>query len=232
MDVQGDAAAMENRPEGKTRFAASIFAAGHGSRMGHVPKAALRVHGQTILDHQVAALRGAGICEISVVVGPYRERLEPLVADCKARLVLNDTGSPDVVTSQIAAIRAHYQAHAGHDMLVLLGDLPSLTPSQILRLTDAWQALPTDVHAVVPTSDGVRGHPILLSWEAVQVIAESDRLDEGIRGWLSKNRHRVQFVEMQDPAYVQDVDTEEDLAKVDRMPEDVASSSEGSSPLR
>ena len=199
---------MEDRQAGQAGFAASILAAGHGSRMGHVPKAALRVHGQTILDRQVASLRGAGVRDISVVIGPYREQLEPLIADCKARLVLNETGSADVVTSQIAAIRAHCEAHAGHDMLVLLGDLPSLKSSHILRLIDAWQALASDVHVVVPTFDGVRGHPLLLSWDAVQTIAESDLIDEGIRGWSSKNRQRVQFLKMQDSAFVQDVDTE------------------------
>lgn len=205
---------MEDRPERQARFVASILAAGHGSRIGHVPKAALRVRGQTILDRQVASLRGASVCDISVVIGPYREQLEPLVADCNARLVLNETGSTDVVTSQIAAIKAHYRLHAGHDMLVLLGDLPSLESSHIHRLTNAWQSLSRDIHAVVPTCDDVRGHPILLSWEAVQSIAESGLLAEGIRGWLSRNRQRVQFLEMQDPAYVQDVDTEEDLALV------------------
>ncbi|MDR6212480.1 NTP transferase domain-containing protein [Paracidovorax wautersii] len=209
---------MDDRPEGQARFAASILAAGHGSRMGHVPKAAFRVQGQAILERQVASLRGAGVGEISVVIGPYRAQLEPLVAHCKARLVLNETGSTDVVTSQMAAIQDHYQVHAGHDMLVLLGDLPSLMSSHIQRLTSAWLALARDVHAAVPTHVGVRGHPILLSWEAVKAIAESDRPDEGIRGWLLKNRNRVQFLEMRDPAYVQDVDTEEDLLSVGGIP--------------
>ena len=54
---------------------AIIISAGQGTRLLpltlKIPKCLVEVHGRTILDHQIAALRGAGIERI-VVVGGYR----------------------------------------------------------------------------------------------------------------------------------------------------------------
>lgn len=54
---------------------AIVISAGQGTRLLpltlQVPKCLVEVHGRTILDHQIAALRTAGITEIAVV-GGYR----------------------------------------------------------------------------------------------------------------------------------------------------------------
>lgn len=62
---------------------AIILAAGRGSRMGELtaeqPKCFAVLHGQRLLDWQLAALRGAGIQELAIVRGYLRERFaEPV----------------------------------------------------------------------------------------------------------------------------------------------------------
>ena len=58
---------------------AVILAAGRGSRMksvtNNIPKCLLKVRGKTLLDHQLEALRSAGIDDIAVVTGYKRETL-------------------------------------------------------------------------------------------------------------------------------------------------------------
>ena len=63
-------------------IAATVLAAGLGRRLGNRPKATLEIGGRSILARLAAALREAGIEDISVVVGPYREALVPLAAAC------------------------------------------------------------------------------------------------------------------------------------------------------
>lgn len=58
---------------------AIILAAGRGSRMQQLtasrPKCLVELHGRTLLDRQISALRGAGIQEIGIVTGYRREML-------------------------------------------------------------------------------------------------------------------------------------------------------------
>lgn len=58
---------------------AIILAAGRGSRMKELtdecPKCLVTLQGKTLLDRQLAALRGAGISDISIVTGYKRELL-------------------------------------------------------------------------------------------------------------------------------------------------------------
>lgn len=198
----------------QSNIVATVLAAGHGRRMGYVAKAAIRIDGLSLLHRQVSALREAGIADVSVVVGPYREHLEVLVSICQANLVVNESKSEDIVTSQLTALNSHVLKHGGCDLMVLLGDLPFLESHHILQICGLWEVRGKNIHALVPLVAGVRGHPVVLSWEAVKSIALSDLIQEGVRGWMSENKQAVQYVEMNDPAYVRDLDTQQDLAQI------------------
>lgn len=206
---------MQDVQSSHSRLAACILAAGQGSRMGNIPKAAIRIRGRSILEWQISALRSAGVRDVSVVVGPYKEHLSPLVSLCGAELVVNASEGADILSSQIAAVSAHHCKRPGHDLMVVLGDLPFLQSQHFLRLRCLWQSRPSDIHGLVPMADGTRGHPLMLSWQAVQDIVRSDAAAKGIRGWLLRNDSSVQFLEMGDPAYVQDLDTPHDLGLIE-----------------
>ncbi|MDQ3060745.1 MAG: NTP transferase domain-containing protein [Pseudomonadota bacterium] len=191
-------------------LAATILAAGLGQRLGGRPKATLQIGGRSLLERLMAALRGAGIQAVSVVIGPYREQLLPLVARCGARVVAHSQAGASLIESQRLALDAHMAAYAGHDLLLVLADLPLLGEADILPLLAAWHQRAPGIHAQMPVVDGVRGHPLLLSSHAVAQIAATSR-HLGIRDWLRSHPEAVQLVHTLRRAYVTDVDTPDDL---------------------
>jgi molybdenum cofactor cytidylyltransferase len=196
---------------------AVILAAGLGARLGGRPKAALRhPDGHTLLERSTAALRGAGVAEVSVVIGPYREALLPLVAACAARPLLHTLAAPSLIDSQRLALAEHAAAcapEAPGDVLLLLADLPLLTAAHVVPLLAAWRARPAGVHALMPVVKGQRGHPVLLSGEAVAgVLAQP--AEAGVRAWLAAHPSAVWPLALGDAAYVTDVDTPEDVARL------------------
>lgn len=192
-------------------LAAIILAAGLGQRLGGRPKATLQIGGVSLLERLVAALRGAGIQAISVVIGPYREQLLPLLAHCGARAVEHRQPDPSLVDSQRLALDAHGAGFAGHDLLLVLADLPLLSAADVSPLLAAWQQRAPSVHAQMPVVGGVRGHPLLLSRYAMEQVCATAR-HLGIRDWLRRHPEAVQPVHTARQAYVTDVDTPADLA--------------------
>ena len=76
---------------------AVLLAAGLGTRLGGQPKAALRhPAGGTLLERSVAALHAAGVADVRVVLGPYRERLLPLVQASCTRWQRPASSTPNV----------------------------------------------------------------------------------------------------------------------------------------
>ena len=189
---------------------ATILAAGLGQRLGARPKATLQIGGISLLERLIAALRGAGIQAVSVVIGPYRDQLLPLVAQCGAHAVVHRQPHASLVDSQRLALEAHSARFVGHDLLLVLADLPLLSAADVSLLLAAWHQRVPSVHALMPVVDGVRGHPLLLSSDAVaQVSATACHL--GIRDWLRKHPEAVQLFHSPRRAYVTDVDTPDDL---------------------
>ncbi|RYF08369.1 MAG: hypothetical protein EOO31_02795 [Comamonadaceae bacterium] len=211
-------------PDGtlQPRLAATILAAGAGSRLGYIPKAAIHIDGRPILHWQLAALQEAGIHEIAVVVGAYRAQMQALIAQapCAVQAVSHDQPDEpdepdpaDLVASQLAALRSHARDRPGQDLLLMLGDLPFIRSAHLHPLQRAWTARALGIHALVPVVAGVRGHPVLLSWEAAQFMANEGRGNGGVRGWMQRNQPSVQFLELNDPAYTLDLDTPQDLQR-------------------
>ena len=192
-------------------MAATILAAGLGRRLGGRPKAALRIGGVSLLERLAGALRGAGVGQISVVIGPYEDTLAPLVRRCGAQVLAHGRDETLLRESQRLAVQAHLAQRPGCDMLLVLADLPLLNAADIRLLRDAWQQRPAAIEALRPVVEGVQGHPLLLSWQAVQQVAALPAA-LGIRDWLNSQPGFLQRVASPQRAFVTDLDTPQDLA--------------------
>ncbi|MGB4060414.1 MAG: NTP transferase domain-containing protein, partial [Burkholderiaceae bacterium] len=188
---------------------------GLGQRLGGRAKATLQVGGVSVLERLATALRGAGAHAVSVVVGPYREQLLPWVARSGAQAVLHSLPTPSLVDSQRLALADHLARWPGHDLLLVLADLPLLAVDDVAPLVQAWRQRHAHSHALVPVVNGVRGHPLLLSAHAVaQVLAmpQRDGVLPGVRDWLAAHPEAVAQVHTTRIAHVTDVDTPDDVA--------------------
>ena len=205
--------------------AATILAAGLGRRLGGRPKAALRIGDRSLLERLVDALRAAGIEQIRIVLGPYPETLLPLAQRCGLQLLSHGRPETGLIDSQRLAIRAHLaqgqaqgrgQAQGQpQDLLLVLADLPWLQADHVRALLEHWQRRAAGIEAQMPLVAGVRGHPVLLSWQAVgQINALAP--DAGIRDWLKDHPGLVGPFISQQRAYVTDLDTPADLAALEQ----------------
>lgn len=189
-----------------------VLAAGLGSRMGGCAKPALAVGGVSVLERLTAAFRSAGCEQISVVLGPYREAMLALAGRCQARPVWHTLPEPTLADSQRLAIEDHVSAHAGSDLMLVVGDLPLLATPHVRALRAAWQGRPAHVDALIPTVDGVPGHPVVLSWRAVRAIHALPS-PSGVRDWMAAHTARLWRWPCADAAYVTDIDTPQDLER-------------------
>lgn len=196
-----------------TPIAAVILAAGQGQRLGNRPKAALRIGDRSLLERLAGAIREAGIPEVSVVLGPYLEHLQPLAQACGAQALRHAQPASTLFASQRLALDAHASRDAGSDLLLVLADLPLLDAADIQALLAPWRQRPASVLAQVPQVGGVRGHPVLLSWAAVEAVRATPD-DRGIRDWLARHPANLQVISSDREGYVTDLDTPADLAAV------------------
>ena len=206
-------------------IAATVLAAGLGHRLGSRPKATLEIDGRSLLERLTAALRGAGIEDIGVVIGPYREALVPLAAACGLRVLAHPQPHTSLIDSQRLALAAHVAGaglavgadegprEAGADLLLVVADLPLLAAAHVAPVLQAWRQRPAGIEAMMPLVGGVRGHPVLLSWQAVRRIVTTPR-DLGIRDWLAAHPAAVEPFPATDPAYITDVDTPADVYRL------------------
>ncbi|GAA6120416.1 NTP transferase domain-containing protein [Acidovorax sp. FG27] len=190
----------------------SVLAAGLGSRMGGCAKPAIAVGGATVLERLTTAFRSAGCEQVSVVLGPYRDAMLALADRCQARPVVHTLPEPTLADSQRLAIDDHVSAHAGSDLMLVVGDLPLLATPHVRALRAAWQGRPAHIDALIPTVEGVPGHPVMLSWRAVCAIhALPSPLS--VRDWMAADTARLWRWPGADAAYVTDIDTPQDLER-------------------
>ena len=195
---------------------ATILAAGLGRRLGGRPKAALRIGGVSLLERLAGALRGAGVEQISVVIGPYADVLLPLANACGAQVLAHGRDETLLRESQRLAVQAHLAQRPGCDMLLVLADLPLLNAADIRLLLDAWQQRPAAIEALRPVVEGVQGHPLLLSAQALRQVAALPA-DLGIRDWLNGQRGLLWPVASPQRAFITDLDTPQDLAALQSL---------------
>ncbi|OGA76531.1 NTP transferase domain-containing protein [Hydrogenophaga sp.] len=190
--------------------AATLLAAGLGRRLGGVPKPALLIDGESLFERLVRALRQSGIEAISVVIGPYADTLLALARRCDVQAIRHSGPADELVASQRLAVHEHLRQQPGADLMLLVADLPLLAADDIRPLLRAWAQRTAHAQAQVPVVGGVRGHPVLLSWQAVQAVA-GQSLPQGVREWMQGSIDATQMLTSDRDAYVTDLDTPDDL---------------------
>ncbi|AMG46400.1 MULTISPECIES: NTP transferase domain-containing protein [Achromobacter] len=191
-------------------IAAIILAAGQGARLGGRAKSALCIDGISLLERLTQALRDAGVAPVRAVIGPYADTLAPLARRAAIDTLPHARPDATLADSQRLALREHARAHPGHDLLLVLADLPLLDSAAIAALLAQWRACAPGTDSLRPRVDGAPGHPLLLSAAAVR-SANLLPPGAGLRQWLDPAQGRHATFDSDNRAYVTDLDTPDDL---------------------
>ncbi len=200
-----------NATRGEVRVWAIIPAAGTGQRMGG-PKQALPYRGATLTGTVVRTLLDAGAAGIVVVTRTVLVDALKLPDDPRVTITLNDADSQMIDSIRVGlgtladqVIPSGDDARPNAGVMVVPGDMPTLTADTCRRCIDAYKGDPRRV--VIAAYSRRRGHPIIFPLSKRDVV---DRLEGGLNELPRRVPKCVHLVEVDDPGVACDVDTAAD----------------------
>jgi molybdenum cofactor cytidylyltransferase len=190
------------------RVGAVVLAAGQSTRMGQA-KQVLPWGKHTVIEQVNSTLIQAGISEIVVVTGAAREQVEARLRTLPVNLVHNpDYSTAEMVTSLQVGIRS--LSPAVEALLVVLGDQPGIEAGVVRAVVKAYRAGKSRL--VVPSYEKRRGHPWLADqslWPDLMALRE----EKTLRDFLNEHADEIEYVNIDSPSILKDVDTPEDYRR-------------------
>jgi molybdenum cofactor cytidylyltransferase len=194
----------------RSSIAALILAAGQSKRMGQ-PKMMLPWGKSTVLQTVIAAFRAAGVDEIVVVTGALHDSITALVGDTAHTIFNPEYASGEMLSSMQCGLRRLLAETAeAEGVLMGLGDQPQVQARSVEAVCAAFRQ--SGASLVVPSFQKRRGHPWLASrplWEALLALEPS----QTPRDFLNAHADQIQYVDVDTPTILADLDTPEDYLK-------------------
>ena len=195
------------RQKPSRRVAGVILAAGTSSRMGR-NKLIESVRGKPLVRQAVDAALASRLDPVVVVTGHEADKIAAALGDAAVTLVQNSEYRAGLSTSLRAGIAAVASDCDG--AMILLGDMPAISPALIDRLVTAFEQLGDDAICVA-CAEGQRGHPVVWPRAYFAKIAALAG-DKGARELLEAHRGPLIEIEAGDDAPLTDIDTQDALA--------------------
>lgn len=162
---------------------------------------------RTVIGQVVATVAAAGPGEIVVITGHRAAEVEAALAETAARCVPN----PDYATGEmLASIQVGLAALSDRSAaaLLCLGDQPQMAVATALAILAAGQAAGWQT-VVIPSYQMRAGHPILLPrWLWGEILT----CRSALRDVLAAHRAQTEYLMVQTPTVLADLDTPEDYA--------------------
>jgi len=189
----------------RTRIAGVLLAAGTSSRMGK-NKLFVELGGVSVLRRAGRNALAAGLDPLIVVLGHESQRAREELSGVDCAIVIN----PDYASGMNTSLRAGIQAtpDSASAAIVLLADMPFVTPEMIRQVAQRWSGEPL----AVSVYGDVVAPPILYSCALFPELLEMAAGD--CRKRVVK-RHRAEALEIAWPAMaLADLDVPEDVERV------------------
>lgn len=193
-----------------------ILAAGLSTRMGQ-SKPLTKFLNKNLIDQTVKTMYDAGIGNIQVVTGFEHERVEAYLQTHDLSECIHTTWNPNYENGSIlTSIKTGLPELADCEFVFIqLVDLPCIMPETYRKLLEAM--LRSGKKAVIPTVDGRRGHPALISMELLSDILsyEGAAAGGGLRGFWKQLGDEMMELPVEDRGCVMDTDTKEQLKEAE-----------------
>ncbi|HBE80641.1 MAG TPA: molybdopterin-guanine dinucleotide biosynthesis protein A [Firmicutes bacterium] len=179
---------------------AVVLAAGYSSRAGAF-KPGLDLGGKTVIERCLEGM--LPLCDRVIVVGGYQiERLYQILAQYPSvEIVLNRR----YVEGMFSSVKVGMSQAKAERILFTPGDHP-LISQEVCR-----SLLRVDGDIVIPTFNGRKGHPVLLTRQIAQeILLEND--DSNLRDYIQKKGY--QTLAVTDEGILIDLDTKEDYQRI------------------
>jgi CTP:molybdopterin cytidylyltransferase MocA len=192
---------------------AILLAAGTGRRFGG-DKLLAPYNGRPLIEATLANLSGAPVDETVVVVGDDAERLREICEPYAVRVVENPDSTLGQSTSVRTGLAACESSPGARAAVVLLADQPLVGQGAVERLVGAFEG---GAKVAAATYGGKPRNPVLFSREVWPLLLRELSGDEGARGFIRGHPELVQYVPCDDVGDPADVDTREDLRRLEGM---------------
>lgn len=143
---------------------AVVLGAGSSRRLGR-PKQTLSFGGRSLLSHVVSDIEASSVDRVVLVLGGGSKEAELSLNLHRAQIVHNDTYGTGCASSLLAGLDA---AGTCDGIMMLLGDMPGVTPEVIDQVAAAWNRSPS--WAAVTEYQGQLGHPFIFSADAFSAL--------------------------------------------------------------
>ena len=189
-------------------IAAILLAAGRSRRMGAF-KPLLPFGDKTVIEQCIANLTGAGIQNITVVVGHRADEIREQLKDCEITFALNPDPESEMSVSIARGVeQVDEQAKA---IVIALVDHPAIAPAVIRLLIDEWR----NGHGKLfqPEYNGRGGHPVLIDLAYRDELLSLDP-QLGLRAFFDRHRAERRRLPVNSPYVARDMDTWEDYRQL------------------
>ncbi|MBO0825728.1 MAG: nucleotidyltransferase family protein [Actinobacteria bacterium] len=184
-----------------------LLAAGRGSRLGQA-KALVMLAGQTLAARGIGLLRTGGADPVVIVTGAAE--LADLPSDVVR--VHNPYWATGMGSSLAAGLRALPEGSGA--AVLALADQPLVGAEAVRRLIAAHEAGAT---VAVACYQGKQRNPVLIGRQHWPEVIELAAGDVGARPFLRAHPELVTEIECGDTGQPDDIDSPEDLARVERL---------------
>lgn len=193
---------------------AIILAAGQARRMGTLKQLLPWQDGKTILETVVETVLACPEIDdqVRVVVGAGSEKVAPVVEgmnDSRLQVMENSNYLKGMLSSIKLGVADLVPESEG--FMIVLGDQPLIRPEIINFLVRHWSNSPSDF--LIPIHNGRRGHPVIISSKYIDEISAMEDSEGGLRELIRRYPHRVETVNVDDPAIHIDLDYPQEYQK-------------------
>jgi molybdenum cofactor cytidylyltransferase len=143
-----------------------VLGAGSSTRLGR-PKQTLPLGDRVLLQHVVDHAEASALDRVIVVLGAATADVRPVLAPTRATIVENAAYGAGCASSLLAGLDAAGDSDA---VMLLLGDMPGVTPAIIDEVLAAWRA--HRPWAAVTSYVNAIGHPFVFSVDAFPTLRE------------------------------------------------------------